>query len=451
MAELEAERGAAATYFLMTRERLLQPRLAPRASGRSRGCARSATGSACTPSGPHVDLDERFDPVLAWHNPDPEYMREPVEGVVNVMSAPWFARDATARDSNQHWRSGCPHEELARRRVRVAAAPDAPGDLGLPRRDDARDDAGDARRRARAAARAARGRQDRPLVKPLTVLVTASRRARHGGAPARAARERRARGAPRRHRHVRARRSAGTSATRSTSSRPGSDPGFADAMLEVCEREGVDAVLPQSSFDLPGLAERAGALRRHRRCSSRRPRRSAARTTRRRPTRCCDRLGVRGARRCGASAARAAVAAAARELGYPERRRLLQAGLLVGLARLPHPRPDGRPRRPAARRSGPASPWRCGSRTPSSCSRRRRDRAARDGARDRRRSGRSTGSPTAGAIAARPPEDARGDARRARDVLRDARRPGADGARGRRSSPSSGSSTSSTSSSSAST
>jgi carbamoylphosphate synthase large subunit len=36
---------------------------------------------------------------------------------------------------------------------------------------------------------------------------------------------------------------------------PGSDPGFADAMLEVCRREGAAAVLPQSSFDLLGLAE----------------------------------------------------------------------------------------------------------------------------------------------------------------------------------------------------
>jgi carbamoyl-phosphate synthase large subunit len=34
----------------------------------------------------------------------------------------------------------------------------------------------------------------------------------------------------------------------------GSDPGFADAMLEIVEREHVDVVLPQSSFDLEGLA-----------------------------------------------------------------------------------------------------------------------------------------------------------------------------------------------------
>ena len=34
----------------------------------------------------------------------------------------------------------------------------------------------------------------------------------------------------------------------------GSDPGFPDAMREVVERERVDVVLPQSSFDLEGLA-----------------------------------------------------------------------------------------------------------------------------------------------------------------------------------------------------
>jgi carbamoyl-phosphate synthase large subunit len=34
----------------------------------------------------------------------------------------------------------------------------------------------------------------------------------------------------------------------------GSDPAFPDAILDVVEREGVDVVLPQSSFDLEGLA-----------------------------------------------------------------------------------------------------------------------------------------------------------------------------------------------------
>jgi carbamoyl-phosphate synthase large subunit len=38
----------------------------------------------------------------------------------------------------------------------------------------------------------------------------------------------------------------------------GADPAFADAMLDVAQREGVDAILPQSSFDLEGLAEHVG-------------------------------------------------------------------------------------------------------------------------------------------------------------------------------------------------
>jgi carbamoyl-phosphate synthase large subunit len=34
----------------------------------------------------------------------------------------------------------------------------------------------------------------------------------------------------------------------------GSDPGFADAVREIADHEGADAILPQSSFDLEGLA-----------------------------------------------------------------------------------------------------------------------------------------------------------------------------------------------------
>jgi carbamoyl-phosphate synthase large subunit len=36
---------------------------------------------------------------------------------------------------------------------------------------------------------------------------------------------------------------------------PGSDPGFTDALVEVSEREHVDAILPQSSYELLALAE----------------------------------------------------------------------------------------------------------------------------------------------------------------------------------------------------
>jgi hypothetical protein len=59
---------------------------------------------------PRAELDERFDPVVAWHNPDPPYMREPVDGAANVMEER-FSRHYRS-DSNQHWRSGCPHDDL---------------------------------------------------------------------------------------------------------------------------------------------------------------------------------------------------------------------------------------------------------------------------------------------------------------------------------------------------
>ena len=39
---------------------------------------------------------------------------------------------------------------------------------------------------------------------------------------------------------------------------PGSDSGYSDAILELVKREGVDVVLPQSSFDLQALSETRG-------------------------------------------------------------------------------------------------------------------------------------------------------------------------------------------------
>jgi carbamoyl-phosphate synthase large subunit len=90
-------------------------------------------------------------------------------------------------------------------------------------------------------------------VKPITVMVTAS------GAPGTAAllKALRANG----EREVRlvgtdmSERSVGRHLCDAFHLVPGgTDPAFPDAMLEVAERERVDAVLPQSSFDLEGLA-----------------------------------------------------------------------------------------------------------------------------------------------------------------------------------------------------
>src|SRR4051794_24196092 len=95
----------------------------------------------------------------------------------------------------------------------------------------------------------------------------------------------------------------------------GSDPAFPDAILEVCRAEGVRAVLPQSSFDLEGLA---GARERFEDIavlvSS--PEAIHRSNDKAETYALLDQIGVKGPawrRVAGADA----VAAAARELGYP--------------------------------------------------------------------------------------------------------------------------------------
>lgn len=114
MARLEAEMGARATYFLMTRSVFynLASRAGEAAVAELRDLGHAVAHHAVHP---HVDLDDRFDAVVAWHNPDPSYMGAPVDGAMNVMEPPWFDPDHYRSDSNQHWRQGCPHEELAAR------------------------------------------------------------------------------------------------------------------------------------------------------------------------------------------------------------------------------------------------------------------------------------------------------------------------------------------------
>jgi hypothetical protein len=111
LAELEAGAGARATYFLMTRSVFynLASATGERALARLRELGHAVGHHAVFP---HLDLDERFDRVLAWHNPDPDFMRRPVDGAENVMGERYFAPGRYRSDSNQHWRSGCPHEEL---------------------------------------------------------------------------------------------------------------------------------------------------------------------------------------------------------------------------------------------------------------------------------------------------------------------------------------------------
>jgi ATP-grasp in the biosynthetic pathway with Ter operon/PylC-like, N-terminal domain len=96
----------------------------------------------------------------------------------------------------------------------------------------------------------------------------------------------------------------------------GSDAGFADAILDLVEREAVDVVLPQSSFDLQGLAEHRARFTV--------PALVSAPETIRRANDKAETYAL--LRRLGVSApafhrvqGAAAVEKAARELGYPER------------------------------------------------------------------------------------------------------------------------------------
>jgi hypothetical protein len=112
MAEVEASAGAWSTWFLMTRSVFynLGSSEGEQAIARLRELGHRVAHHAVYP---HVDLDERFDPVVAWHNPDPEYMKAPIHGAVHVMEAPFFDPEHYRSDSNQAWRHGCPHEQLA--------------------------------------------------------------------------------------------------------------------------------------------------------------------------------------------------------------------------------------------------------------------------------------------------------------------------------------------------
>ena len=95
----------------------------------------------------------------------------------------------------------------------------------------------------------------------------------------------------------------------------GSDPGFADAMLEVCRSEGVDAVLPQSSFDLLGLAETKERFEDVAVLVSS-PDAIHRSNDKAETYALLDRIGVRGPAWRRVSGGKA-VATAARELGYP--------------------------------------------------------------------------------------------------------------------------------------
>jgi hypothetical protein len=111
LGRLERDVGARATYFLMTESVFYN---FDSELGRETLRELRALGHAVGLHGmyPRAVRDDRFDAALSWHNPEPEYIHEPVSGFVNVMQPPWFTKGKYRSDSNQHWREGCPHDEL---------------------------------------------------------------------------------------------------------------------------------------------------------------------------------------------------------------------------------------------------------------------------------------------------------------------------------------------------
>jgi len=111
MAELEAELGVLATYLLMTESVFYNLASTEGAAvmAKLRELGHAVGLHAVYPK---VELDDRFDPVVSWHNPNPEYMSDKVAGAINVYAEPYFSPPTYRSDSNQQWRSGCPHEEL---------------------------------------------------------------------------------------------------------------------------------------------------------------------------------------------------------------------------------------------------------------------------------------------------------------------------------------------------
>jgi len=111
MAEVEAELEVVTTYLLMTESVFynLASSEGDAVIARLRELGHAVGLHAVHPN---VVLDGRFDSVVSWHNPRPEYMSDEIPGAVNAYGTRYFSPETYRSDSNQHWRSGCPHDDL---------------------------------------------------------------------------------------------------------------------------------------------------------------------------------------------------------------------------------------------------------------------------------------------------------------------------------------------------
>ncbi len=161
MAELEAELDVQATYLLMT-ESVFYNLASEEGSAAILRLRELGHPVGLHAVHPNVELDGRFDPVVSWHNPRPEYMSEEIAGAENAYGAALLRAGDVPLGLEPALALRLPARRAPRRRVPVAPDPHPSRDLGLSRRHDGRDDARDGRGGVEAPSRPARGRRHRP-------------------------------------------------------------------------------------------------------------------------------------------------------------------------------------------------------------------------------------------------------------------------------------------------
>jgi hypothetical protein len=111
LAELEAALDVTTTYLLMT-ESVFYNLASPEGVATIARLRELGHVVGLHAAYPNVPLDWRFEPVVSWHNPRPEYMSDEIPGAINTYGTRYFSRETYRSDSNQHWRAGCPHDTL---------------------------------------------------------------------------------------------------------------------------------------------------------------------------------------------------------------------------------------------------------------------------------------------------------------------------------------------------
>lgn len=105
LARIEHDLGVRATYLLMTESAFynLDSHVGHYAQRQLRQWGHAVGLHAVHP---RAELDNRFDRVVSWHNPEPAYEHEPVFGARNVAADPYGEHVLSDR-------GGCPHEAIA--------------------------------------------------------------------------------------------------------------------------------------------------------------------------------------------------------------------------------------------------------------------------------------------------------------------------------------------------